>query len=81
MVFLNSNLEERNLLTLNRCMANYKLEASMISMIGNIEICCFHGLMMEYRDCYREPGKAEEGLAEFMAMLDYIHKLIRSAAR
>ena len=81
MVFFNSKLEERNLLTLNRCMADYKLEASMINMIGNIEICCFHGLMMEYRDCYREPGKAEEGLAEFMAMLDYIHNLIRNAAR
>ena len=81
MVFLNSNLEERNLLTLNRCMADYKLETSMINMIGNIELCCFHGLLMEYRDCYRELGKAEEGLAEFMAMLDYIHDLIRRTAR
>ena len=80
MVFFSSSLEERNLLTLNRCMAGYKLSQSTVKMISDIEICAFHGLMMEYRDCYREPGKAEEGLQRYMEMLDYILGTVRALA-
>lgn len=80
MVFFSSSLKERNLLTLNRCMAEYKLSKSTVEMINDIEICCFHGLMMEYRDCYREPGKAEEGLLRYMEMLDYMLGTVRIAA-
>ena len=81
MVFFSSSLKERNLLTLNRCMADYKMNPSTIEMINDIEICSFHGLMMEYRDCCREPGKAEEGLLRYMEMLDYMIGLIRVAAQ
>ena len=81
MVFFSSSLEERNLLTLNRCMAEYKLSQSTVKMINDIEICAFHGLMMEYRDCYREPGKAEEGLERYMEMLDYILGAVRVLAQ
>ena len=81
MVFFNSSIEERNLLTLSRCVAEYRFDASTVKMISDMEVCCFHGLMMEYRDCYREPGKAEEGLARFMAMFDYFHGLVRAATR
>lgn len=80
MVFFSSSLKERNLLTLNRCMAEYKLSKSTVAMVNDIEICSFHGLMMEYRDCYREPGKAEEGLLRYMEMLDYMLGIIRVAA-
>jgi len=80
MVFFNSSLQERNLLTLNRCMVDYKLSESTIAMINDVEICSFRGLLMEYRDCYREPGKAEEGLVRYMEMLDYLLGLVRVAA-
>ena len=79
MVFFSSSLKERNLLTLNRCMAEYKLTQSTIEMINDIEICSFHGLMMEYRDCYHQPGKPEEGLMRYMEMLDYMIGVVRVA--
>ena len=81
MVFFNSSLRERNLLTLNRCMAQYNMKQSTVEMINDIEICSFRGLMMEYRDCYREPGKSEEALLRYMEMLDYMLGLIRVAAQ
>ncbi len=77
MVFFSSSLKERNLLTLRRCMAEHQLKESTIEMINDIEICSFHGLMMEYRGCYREPGKAEEGLMRYMEMLDYMLGAVR----
>ena len=77
MLFFSSSISERNLLTLNRCMAEYNLNKSTVEMINDIEICSFHGLMMEYRDCYREPGKPEEGLERYMEMLDYLLGLVQ----
>ena len=77
MVFFSSSLSERNLLTLNRLMAGYKVSQQTVNMISDIEIYAFHGLLMEYRDCYREPGKAAEGLARYMEMLDYMLGLVR----
>ena len=79
MVFFGSSLKERNLLTLNRCVANRKLNASAVEMISDLEICSFHGLMMEYQEVYREPGKAEEGFARYMEMLDYMLGFIKVA--
>lgn len=81
MLFFSSNIKERNLLTLNRCMAPYKLSQATIDVINELEICSFHGLMMEYRDCYRERGKAEEGLERYMDMLDYMLSTITKADR
>ena len=76
-----SNIQERNLLTLNRCMAPYKLSRTTIDVLNELEICSFHGLMMDYRDCYREPGKAEEGLERYMQMLDYMLGAVVVAAQ
>ena len=81
MVFFSSSLSERNLLTLNRCMSEYKLAPSTIEMLNDVEICSFRGLMREYQDCYREPGKAEEGMERYMEMLDYMLGLVRIAAQ
>ena len=79
MVFFSSSLKERNMLTLNRCLADCKLSVTTVEMVGEIEICSFHGLLMDYRDCYREHGKAEEGHLRFMDMLDCIHGFVRSS--
>lgn len=80
MVFFSSSIRERNLLTLKRCMADMGLSATTIEMLNDLELTCFHGMLMEYRDCYREPGKAEEGTNRFMNMLDYVIELIRTDA-
>ena len=81
MLFFNSSIRERNLLTLNRCMAPYKLSQTTINILNELEICSFHGLMMDYRDCYRERGKAQEGLERYMQMLDYMLGAVVVAAQ
>lgn len=81
MVFFNSNLHERNRLTLGRCMAGAGLKKADVDILNNVEICCFHGLLMEYRNCYREPGKAEEGFKRFMETLDFLHATVRSSVK
>ena len=81
MVFFSSSIQERNILTLNRCMSEYKLSSSVVEMVSDMEIWSFHGLLMEYRNCYREPGRAEEGLNRYMEMLDYLIGLIRASAK
>ena len=81
MLFFSSNIQERNLLTLNRCMAPYKLSKTTIDILNELEICSFHGLMMDYRDWYREAGKAQEGLERYMQMLDYMLGAVVVAAQ
>ena len=66
---------------LNRCMAPYKLSQTTINILNELEICSFHGLMMDYRDCYRERGKAQEGLERYMQMLDYMLGAVVVAAQ
>ena len=81
MMFFNSSIKERNLILLNRCMAPYNLKQSNIEMINDLEVCSFHGLLMEYRGSYRDPNKAQEGLDRYMKMLDYIIELVEASAK
>lgn len=77
MIFFSSNIRERNLLTLKRCTAKYKLSEIEVHIINDLELTSFRGLLREYGDCYREPGKPEEGLERFMSMLDYVLGLVQ----
>ena len=77
MIFFSSNIRERNLLTLKRCTAKYKLSEIEVRIINDLELTSFRGLLREYGDCYREPGKPEEGLERFMSMLDYVLGLVQ----
>ena len=72
MIFFNSNLKERNMISLNRCVAMGVLHRDSVERLGDLEYFMFHGLLMEYRSCYREEGKPEEGHNRFMEMLDYV---------
>ena len=80
MVFFSSSLKERNLLTINRCMNEHKLNSANAEMLNDLEICSFRGLLMEYREVYRQPGKAEEALARYMEMLEFIIDSVRIGA-
>lgn len=68
-VFFNSDLKERNYMIVHRAAVtgHFSYEDSRLFS----DICCdlFHGLLMEYRDSYRDPGKASEGEKTYMEML------------
>ena len=71
-LFFNSNLRERNMISITHCVASGALPRTNPELLGDLECCAFHGLLMEYRDSYRESGKAEEAQGRFMEMLDLI---------
>lgn len=76
-VFFNNELKERNYTILHRAtMAGY-FSIDDDRMLSDIECNLFHGLLLEYRDKYRIPGKAQEGAAYFMKMLDALHSHFR----
>ena len=69
-VFFNSNLEERNRIVTRQLASNGYIHFDEINLFSDTECYIFHGLLMEYKDKYRIPGKAQEGVDKFMSILD-----------
>ena len=68
-VFFNNDLKERNYLIVRRAAVtgHFSLEDARLFS----DICCdlFHGLLLEYKDSYRDPAKVKEGAETYMQML------------
>ncbi|MDO5409051.1 MAG: TetR/AcrR family transcriptional regulator [Lachnospiraceae bacterium] len=69
-VFFNNEIQERNSMIMHRAAATGYFSYDEARMLSDMECDMFHGLLMRYRDKYRLPGKAEEGAALFMDMLN-----------
>lgn len=72
MLFFSSNLRQRNEISINRAVAKGALPRTDPQLLSDLECCAFHGMLMEYRDTYRQEGVAEQAQARFMEMLDMI---------
>lgn len=72
-VFFNNDLSERNGIIMHRAAISGYFSYDEERMLSDMECVMFHGLLLQYRGCYRIPGKADEGAARFMEML---HSLI-----
>ena len=73
-IFFNNDILERTYTMVRRAamIGYFSLDDSQ--MLSDMECSLFHGLMLEYRDKYRLPGKAEEGAAYYMEMLYSLHE-------
>lgn len=69
-VFFNNDLKERNYIIVHRCAVTGYFSHKEEKIFS--DICCdlFHGLLMEYKECYRDLEKAEEGAERYMELLD-----------
>ena len=76
-VFFNDNLKERNLTIVRRNAVVGYFDSDEVEMINTIEINLFHGMLMDYKDTYRNPGVPEQARQSFMNILKTIHKHFR----
>lgn len=76
-VFFNDNLKERNLTIVRRNAVVGYFASDEVEMINTIEINLFHGMLMDYKDTYRNPGVPEQARQSFMNILKTIHKHFR----
>lgn len=72
-VFFNNEISERNGMIMHRAAVSGYFHYDDVKLLNEMECTMFHGLLMDYKDKYREPGKAREGAELFMNML---HSLI-----
>lgn len=68
--FFNSDLYERNYTIVRRAASVGYFSTEEARLISDMQCCLMHGVLMDYRACYREKGKAEEGHEYFMHMLE-----------
>lgn len=71
-IFFESSLRDRAMITLKQCAAIGLIPLAETDKMADIECSLLHGMLMEYRDTYRDPDKAEEGRARFMELIDYL---------
>lgn len=69
-VFFNDDIRERNSIMLHRAAATGYFSYDDAKLISDLECFLFHGLLQEYKDKYRDPEKAKEGVNYFMEMLN-----------
>lgn len=69
-VFFNNDLKERNYIVLHRATVAGYFDHKTDRMLSDIACDLFHGLLLDYKECFREPGKAAEGAAYYMQMLE-----------
>jgi len=67
--FFSSEIKERNFTIVRRAHAMGYFNYSETRMISDMQCYLIHGVLMDYKDVYRQPGKAEEGQQLFMKML------------
>lgn len=76
-VFFNNDLKERNHIMVHRAAVTGYFSLNESRMLSDMECSLFHGLLLEYRDKYRIPGKASEGATYFMEILLSMHEHYR----
>lgn len=67
--FFNSEIKERNYTIVRRAAAVGYFHHSEVKLISDMQCYLIHGILMDYRESYRQPGKAEEGQKLFMEAL------------
>lgn len=76
-VFVDDSIEERNFIANMRAAVAGYFSYDGLRTYSDIQCHTFHSLLIAYQDCYREPGKAEEGLKRFLEMYDLLVEKFR----
>jgi AcrR family transcriptional regulator len=76
-ILFNDNLRAREEITLRRAAATGCLASEDIAMLSDLLVCLFHGMLLDYKDTYKEEGKAQEGAEKFMKILRSVHDKYR----
>lgn len=76
-VFFNNDLQERNRVILDQAANAGYFKPSDVPLLANLQCCFLHGMMMDYKNTYRQPGVPEKAAALFMETLLSLQKRYR----
>lgn len=68
-VLFNNDLKEREYIMLRRAASMRCLDFDDVEMLSELVHSLFHGMLLDYKEKYREPGMAQEGAQRFMKIL------------
>jgi AcrR family transcriptional regulator len=74
-VLFNDNLKDREETMLRRAAATGCLSCENIAMLSDLVVCLFHGMLLDYKNTYKEEGK--EGAEKFMRTLRSVYDKYR----
>lgn len=69
-VFFNSDIQERNYMIVHRAAVKGYFSYNNDRLFSEMQCDMFHGLLLEYKDKYRDQTKAAEGEKKWMEMLN-----------
>ncbi|MBR0406343.1 MAG: TetR/AcrR family transcriptional regulator [Eggerthellaceae bacterium] len=67
-VLFDGDIYDRNLIVVRRVASSGVFDVDDAQAISDMQCYLFHGMLMKYRDVYRDPAIAAEGLEEFMRL-------------
>ena len=67
--FFNNEITERNYIIVRRAAAMGYFPFGEAQTVSDLQCHLMHSMLMDYRSCYRQPGKAQEGTRRFMELL------------
>lgn len=76
-VFFNNDLKERNKIILNCAAVAGYFTFEDAQLLANLQCDFFHGMMIEYKDTYRQPGVPEQATKIFMHTLESLQNHYR----
>jgi len=71
-IMFNNDLRARDCIILRRVAATGYLPFCEVSTLSNLFVSLFRGMLLEYKDNYREPGMAQEGAETFLSTLNAV---------
>ena len=76
-VFFNSDLKERNTMILNCAAVAGYFTTEDAKLLANLQCDFFHGMMIDYKDTYRQPGVPEKATEIFMSTIESLQNHYR----
>lgn len=76
-IFFMDALEDRTYIMLKMAAAAGEIPADNLHMFADVQCSLFHGILLDYVDCYWDKQKAKEGLEKAMQMLEFVNSLYR----
>ena len=71
-IMFSNDLPTRSRFTLRKAAAEGVFSFDDVLMLSDLLVSLFHGMLLEYKDRYREPGVAQEGAEKFLGILHSI---------
>lgn len=75
MIIQSNNLQERDFIMLKRAADEGQLTLESADLLSRMDVYIFRGMLMAYRETYREPGVAKKATNEFVNILRKNYRL------